>query len=130
MSRQASERHHQLEDSLIRGRLQGTLSQDEDDDISEEMADLWYEMDEQEQMAASLRVADYARSLASKPLASGTITAPAIPVEPKKLAFSSEAITIAVHLYLNASSGIFRSGNPPVSASAANQFVEGRLAVA
>jgi hypothetical protein len=64
MSKEAADRHEQLENLLIQGRMTGSWTEDADDVISEEMADLWYEMSDEERSAAKERVAPYAQALA------------------------------------------------------------------
>lgn len=64
MTLEASRRHEQLEDLLIQGRMTGALTEASDDAITEEMAEVWYEMSEEEQNQARARIAPYARAMA------------------------------------------------------------------
>jgi len=68
MTQYASEQHKHLEDLLISGRILGTLTPEQDDIYSEEMAEFWYDMDEEERNAARMRVANYAQTMAANQL--------------------------------------------------------------
>jgi len=66
MTKNPSELYQRLEKALIDGRSAGSLTQEDDDGISEDMAMVWLEMDRTEREAARLRVADYARGLVAR----------------------------------------------------------------
>jgi len=57
MSWADEESHRRLEKKLISGRVAGTITEAEEDAISEEMADCWYRMDALERERARDRVA-------------------------------------------------------------------------
>lgn len=46
------ERHNEIVKLLLEGRLDGDLSDEEDDLLSEEAAHHWYDMDDAERLAA------------------------------------------------------------------------------
>lgn len=63
MTQTPATRYRSLETRLIEGRQAGTLAQHEDDLISEDMAELWYQLSDQERQDARVRIAPYVKSL-------------------------------------------------------------------
>jgi hypothetical protein len=53
----AAERHRELDDRLMQGRRDGTLTEIEDEKLCEEMDDCWWKMTEEERRAETRRVA-------------------------------------------------------------------------
>ena len=51
----ANEKYLELENQLYRGRADRSLTDDEDDELCERMADLWWDLTDEERVAANKR---------------------------------------------------------------------------
>lgn len=63
----ANDRYMEMEALLFEGRLNKSMSEHEDDDLSERMADLWWEMSEQEREVANLRMEYFEKQFGDVP---------------------------------------------------------------
>lgn len=71
----ANNKYMEMEALLLHGRLKKTITEDDDDELSERMADLWWEMSEEERESANLRMEYFIKEFDDNFFATGPASA-------------------------------------------------------